>query len=184
MPAASQIETARLTLRPWTEADAPALFRWARDPEIGPRAGWEPHRSVAESAQVIRDVLAVPESYAIEVRGSGDGPVGAIALKFGSASELAQGSREAELGYWLARPLWGRGYMPEAGRALLDRAFCDLRLQVVWAGHYEGNAQSRRVMEKLGLIEVGVRESGGRLEHVLRITREEWGARGEGGVRR
>ena len=180
MPAADQLETARLILRPWTEADAPAVYRWARDPEVGPRAGWEPHRSVEESAQIIRDVLAVPESYAIVVRGHDDGPVGAIALKFGAASELAHGSREAELGYWLARPLWGLGYMPEAGRALLGRAFDDLRLQTVWAGHYEGNAQSRRVMEKLGLVERGVRESGGRLEHVLRITRDEWLVRAGG----
>ncbi len=179
MPATDQLETARLTLRPWTEADAPALFRWASDPEVGPRAGWEPHASVEESARVIRDVLAVPESYAIVVRGHGDAPVGAVGLKFGAASELARGSREAELGYWLARPLWGLGYMPEAGRALLEHAFGDLRLEAVWAGHYEGNAQSRRVMEKLRQLEQGVRLSDGRTERVLRVTREEWLARAE-----
>lgn len=176
MPATDQLETARLTLRPWTESDAPALFRWASDPEVGPRAGWEPHRSVEESARIIRDVLAVPESYAVVVRGREpeDEPVGAVGLKFGAASELAHGSREAELGYWLARPLWGLGYMPEASRALLGHAFGDLRLEAVWAGHYEGNAQSRRVMEKLGLAEQYVRESDGRTERVLRVTREEW----------
>lgn len=180
MPAANQLETPRLILRPWTEADAPALFRWASNPEVGPRAGWEPHRSVEESARIIRDVLAVPESYAIVVRGrepEGE-PVGAVGLKFGAASELAHGSREAELGYWLARPLWGRGYMPEAGRALLEHAFVDLRLEAVWAGHYEGNVQSRRVMEKLGLTERCARESAGRTERVLRVTRKEWARSG------
>ena len=169
-------ETERLTLRPWTESDAPALYRWASDPEVGPRAGWEPHASVEESARIIREVLAVPESYAIVVRGrepEGE-PVGAVGLKFGAASELARDASEAELGYWLARPLWGHGYMPEAGRALLDHAFLDLRLKMVWAGHYEGNLQSRRVMEKLGLTETHARDAGGRTEHVLRITNEEW----------
>lgn len=172
-----ELETTRLTLRPWTEADAPALYRWASDPEVGPRAGWEPHASVEESAAIIREVLAVPESYAIVLRESEpeDEPVGAIGLKFGAASELAHGAREAELGYWLARPFWGRGYMPEAGRALLAHAFLDLRLEAVWAGHYEGNLQSRRVMEKLGLTETGTRDAAGRLEHVLRVTRGEWG---------
>lgn len=173
----TQLETERLTLRPWTEADAPALFRWARDPEVGPRAGWDPHASIEESARIIREVLAVPESYAIVVRGrepEGE-PVGAIGLKFGAASDLARDAIEAELGYWLARPLWGRGYMPEAGRALLAHAFDDLRLERVWAGHYEGNLQSRRVMEKLGLTEKRTRNADGRIEHVLCITRAQWG---------
>lgn len=172
----TRLETNRLTLRPWTEADAPALFRWARDPEVGPRAGWEPHASVEESAKIIHEVLAVPESYAIVVReGEPEGePVGAIGLKFGAASELARDASEAELGYWLARPLWGNGYIPEAGRALLSHAFLDLRLEVVWAGHYEGNLQSRRVMEKLGLTEKRTRDADGRIEHVLCITRAQW----------
>lgn len=170
------LRTNRLTLRPWTEADAPALYRWARDPEVGPRAGWEPHESVEESAQIIREVLAVPESYAIVIRDRtpADEPAGAIGLKFGAASNLARDAREAELGYWLAQPLWGRGYMPEAGRSLLDHAFNDLRLDAVWAGHYAGNLQSRRVMEKLGLSEAHARDAGGRVEHVLCITRAEW----------
>ena len=64
------IETERLVLRPWDEKDAEALYRWAKDPEVGPRAGWDPHRSVEESAQVIREVLAVPESYAIVQKAS------------------------------------------------------------------------------------------------------------------
>ena len=169
------IETELLVLRPWGEKDAGPLFRWARDPEVGPRAGWEPHQSVEESARVIREILAVPESYAIVVKGRAeDGPVGAVGLKFGAASDIAHSTQEAELGYWLARPLWGQGIMPEAAGALLDHAFSDLRLSCVWAGHYEGNAQSRRVMEKLGLTPQLVRESDGRREHVLRVTRAEW----------
>ena len=173
----TRLETERLTLRPWTEADAPALFRWARDPEVGPRAGWDPHASIEESARIIREVLAVPESYAIVVRGrepEGE-PVGAIGLKFGAASDLARDASEAELGYWLARPFWGRGYMPEAGRALLAHAFNNLHLKVVWAGHYDANLQSRRVMEKLGLTEKRTRNAGGRIEHVLCVTRAQWG---------
>lgn len=172
----STLCTNRLVLRPWTEADAPALYRWARDPEVGPRAGWEPHASVEESARIIREILAVPESYAIVIRDREprDEPVGAVGLKFGAASDVARDASEAELGYWLARPFWGHGYMPEAARALLAHAFRDLRLEVVWAKHYEGNLQSRRVMEKLGLSERGLYDAGGRVEHVLHITRAEW----------
>lgn len=171
------LRTNRLTLRPWTEADAPALYRWARDPEVGPRAGWEPHESIEESARIIREVLAVPESYAIVIRDRtpADEPAGAIGLKFGAASDLARDASEAELGYWLARPFWGCGYMPEAGRALLAHAFNNLHLKVVWAGHYDANLQSRRVMEKLGLTEKRTRNADGRIEHVLCVTRAQWG---------
>lgn len=40
------METKRLILRPWQESDAEALFRYASDPDVGPRAGWPPHKDV------------------------------------------------------------------------------------------------------------------------------------------
>ena len=48
------METDRFLLRPWRESDAEALFKYASDPDVGPRAGWEPHKSVEESLQIIR----------------------------------------------------------------------------------------------------------------------------------
>ena len=175
------LETARLVLRPWAESDAPALFRYARDPEVGPRAGWTAHESVAESIEVIRTVFSAPEHYAIVVKGASEEPVGAVGLMIGATSRLTTSGLEAELGYWLGRPLWGRGYMPEAAGALVDHAFRDLRLDVVWSGYYEGNEQSRRVQEKIGLAPWGVRDDapprpidGVTREHVTRLTRAEW----------
>ena len=44
------IETKRLLFRPWREADAEELFRLASDPDVGPRAGWPPHKSVEEAS--------------------------------------------------------------------------------------------------------------------------------------
>ena len=43
------LETERLLLRKWTEEDADSLFEYAKDPEVGPIAGWPPHRSREES---------------------------------------------------------------------------------------------------------------------------------------
>ena len=43
------LETRRLRFRPWADSDAEALFKYASDPDVGPRAGWPPHQSVAES---------------------------------------------------------------------------------------------------------------------------------------
>ncbi len=52
-----QLETKRTILRPFTEADAPDLFAYAKDPRVGPIAGWKPHESVEESREIIRTVF-------------------------------------------------------------------------------------------------------------------------------
>lgn len=54
------IHTERLTLRPWRETDAAILFTHASDPDVGPAAGWPPHRSIEESREIIRTVFAAP----------------------------------------------------------------------------------------------------------------------------
>ena len=179
------LQTERLVLRPWSEADAEALFFYAADPNVGPRAGWPAHKSVEESARVIRDVLAVPENYAITVR---DAPnpneaVGAIGLKIGDASDLAIGSDQAELGFWICKPLWGKGFMPEAAREVMRHGFCDLGLTAIWAGHYDDNDQSRRVQQKLGFKRQRVirdcprKLMGDRKTEIINwITRDEWDA--------
>ena len=60
-----EIVTERLILRPWQESDAESLYKYARDPEIGPIAGWPPHTSVEDSLNVIRTVFSAPETYAV-----------------------------------------------------------------------------------------------------------------------
>ena len=57
---------------------------------------------------------------------------------------------ECELGYWLGKPFWGQGIMPEAAREMLRHAFGDLGMQKVWCGYYDGNTKSKRVQEKCG----------------------------------
>ena len=140
------LETERLLLRPWDETDAEECYRYAKDPRVGPIAGWPPHTSAEHSRQVIRDALRAPETYAIVLKETGL-PIGSIGLH---RNDLAEGDDEMELGYWIGVPHWGRGYVPEAARALLRHAFEELKLARVWCGYYEGNARSRRVQEKLG----------------------------------
>lgn len=57
---------------------------------------------------------------------------------------------EAEIGYWIGKPYWGQGLIPEAIEVLLSRCFNDLALDTVWCGYYEGNIKSKRVCEKCG----------------------------------
>lgn len=137
-----ELKTARLVLRPWNESDAESLYKCASDPLVGPPAGWPPHKSIAESLEVIRTVFCGRECYA----------VGCIELKLNGHTDMTERDDECELGYWIARPLWGHGLIPEAARELLRRAFADLGMNAVWCGYYDGNEKSRRVQEKLGFI--------------------------------
>ena len=59
-------------MRPWLEEDAPALFKYASDPEVGPRAGWPPHRSLDESREVIRTVFSGEGMWAVVLKETGD----------------------------------------------------------------------------------------------------------------
>ncbi len=172
------LETERLILRPWEETDAEACYEYAKDPRVGPAAGWPVHTSVENSRQIIRDVLMVSETYAVIWKETGE-LVGCIGLNF--HSDLAQKDDEAELGYWLGVPWWGRGIMPEAGREILRHAFEDLHLERVWCGYYDGNEKSKRVQEKLGFIyqwttdEVSVPLMNEvRKGHVNLMTKENW----------
>lgn len=59
------LTTDRLILRPWVENDAESLYEYAKDSKIGPIAGWPVHTSVENSREIIKNVLAVPQTYAI-----------------------------------------------------------------------------------------------------------------------
>lgn len=174
-----EMVTERLILRPWSLSDAPAMFSLCSDPAVGPIAGWPPHKSVDESTAVISSVLG-PEAYAICLKSSG-ALVGCIELKLGDRNEISPSESSCEMGFWLGKPYWGQGLMPEAVGEMLRHAFCDLGMAEVWIGYYEGNSRSSRVQEKCGFIyqwrspEVEVPLLGEtRVGHVSRMTREEW----------
>ena len=144
------IETERLILRPWQDSDAEALYTYASDPAVGPPAGWPPHTSVENSREIIKGVLSERETYAICLK-SGK-PVGSIGLRLNGSTDMTDRDDECELGYWIGKPFWGQGLVPEAARALLRYAFEQLGMRAVWCGYYEGNDKSRRVQEKLGFV--------------------------------
>lgn len=144
-----QLETERLILRKWMESDAESLYKYAKDPAVGPIAGWPPHKDIAESLDIIRNVLQGEECYAICEKGDNEA-IGAVELKLCGHTEMTKREDECELGYWLGKPYWGRGYMPEAAEELIRRGFEELGMTTIWCGYYDGNQKSRRVQEKLG----------------------------------
>lgn len=144
----NSLETERLILRPWSEDDAEDLYKYASDAEIGPPAGWPQHTSVENSYDIIRTVLSAPETYAVCLKEDGK-PIGSIGFH---RRDLAVAEDEYELGYWIGKPFWGRGLIPEAAREMLRYAFEDLGMNRIWCGYYDGNEKSKRVQEKLGFV--------------------------------
>ena len=170
-------ETERLILRPWQEDDAEDLYVNARGPDIGPPAGWLPHTSVENSREIIRTVLSAPETYAVCLKADGK-PVGSISLH---RNDLAEQDDEYELGYWIGKPFWGQGLIPEASREMLRHAFENLHMNRIWCAYYDGNEKSRRVQEKLGFVHQRTTEGIElpllgeiRTGHSNLMTRERW----------
>ena len=143
------IRTERLLLRPWRDSDAESLFEYAKDPRVGPVAGWPVHTSVEDSREIIRTMLSAGETYAVCLR-ENDRAIGSIGLLFGDNSNLRLSEGEAEVGYWVGVPFWGQGLIPEALRAIIRHAFADLQLKKLWCGYFDGNEKSRRCQEKCG----------------------------------
>ncbi len=170
------------TTRLWMEADAESLYKYAKNPLIGPAAGWPVHTSVENSRQVIRDILSAEETYAV-TRKENDAAIGSVGLLLGDKSNLAIAADEAEVGYWIGEPYWGQGFIPEAVRELMRHAFEDLKLSILWCGYFDGNEKSKRVSEKCGFTFHHTEHdkewpliSAVKTQHITRLTREESGA--------
>lgn len=174
------METERLILRPWCEDDAESLFAFAKNPAVGPIAGWPSHTSVENSREIIRNVLAVNETYAACLK-TDNKAIGSIGLMIGTQSNLDLPETEGEIGYWIGVPFWGMGLIPEATKELIRHAFVDLNLETLWCGYFEGNAKSKRVQEKCGFVYHHTNKDiywkmmdDIRTEHITRLTRKEW----------
>ena len=174
------LETKRLVLRSWEDGDAEDLYEYAKNPDVGPIAGWPAHQSPEESRGVIKNVLNGREAYAVCLKTDGKA-IGAIELKLKGHTDLTERDDECELGYWLGKPFWGQGIMPEAAKEMLRHAFEDLGMTKVWVGYYEGNAKSKRVQEKLGFryqwksegVDVPLMHEK-RTGHVSSLTKDQW----------
>ena len=175
-----EIKTNRLLLRPFTEGDAADLYEYAKDPRVGPPAGWPPHKSQADSLEIIRTVFAAPHTFALVDRATGR-VIGSAGFTGKPRPEFP--TPNDELGYALAAGFWGRGLMPEAAEELLRYAFQDLGLAAVWCSHYADNLQSRRVIEKCGFLfqfEAPILDAPTGTEKPARfyvLTREDWSRR-------
>ena len=144
--------TERLLLRPGWREDAPALFHAIADEGIVrnlAQAPWPYGPGDAETF-LMRERRPHEPTCLVFLRGDG-APVLVGAVGVGRAT-----GGELELGYWIARPWWGRGIATEAGAALIANARDSLRVPRLIAGHFTDNPASGRVLQKLGFRATGV----------------------------
>lgn len=144
-----EFNTERLILRPWKEADAESLYKYAKDPAVGPITGWPVHTSVEDSLEIIKNVLSAPETYAVCLK-EDNIAIGSIGLIPPMQSHTTAADDEIEVGYWIGVPFWGHGYIPEAVREMQRHAFEELGHKAMWCGYYDGNEKSKRCQEKCG----------------------------------
>ncbi|WP_237502716.1 GNAT family N-acetyltransferase [Streptomyces sp. SID8374] len=157
------LETDRLVLRPFTEAEAPGLLVLDSDPEVMRYLnGGRPTTAEAIRERTLPRLLhdhpctGTRGFWAAEERATG------TFLGWFELRPVDDHDRTVvELGYRLNRASWGRGYATEGARALVDKGFTDLGAERVTANTMAVNAGSRRVMEKAGLT-------------FLRAYTEEW----------
>lgn len=136
-----------LKLRHWRQSDADCLYHFAKNPNVGPVAGWPPHESVEYSLNIIKTIFQRKECYAVTIN---DIPIGCAELLIHPDGNHWWGEGSAELGYWIAEEYQGKGYATEVSQILIRRAFEDLNIERIYASYKKENAASRRVLEKLG----------------------------------
>ncbi|MDX2221521.1 MAG: GNAT family N-acetyltransferase [Rhodospirillaceae bacterium] len=176
---ALSIRTERLTLRPYTLADAPRVQLLAGEWDVARMVSSVPHPypdGLAESWIGMHDaVRAAGRGYPFAVT-RGDELIGSAGV-----DRRADGA--LELGYWLGKPYWGAGYMSEAAAAVVDFAMGWLAAPHIVAGALAENPASLRILTKLGFAATGVEERESKSRYglvacnMLALSRAVWSAK-------
>ena len=146
------LETERLILRRFTEADADHLFDLDNDPEVMRYI----NQGVPTPREVIQEKI-LPQFLDYDESLPSFGFFAAIEkashdfLGWFVFRSTTDDHRQVELGYRFRRVAWGKGFATEGARALIDKGFDELGVERVIATTYQDNLASRRVMEKVGM---------------------------------
>ncbi|HRX91783.1 MAG TPA: M3 family oligoendopeptidase [Candidatus Izemoplasmatales bacterium] len=142
------IETKRLILRSWAQADASDMFDYASLATVGPSAGWKPHETIEESQRIIAGFIEKDDVWAVELK-ENHKVIGSVGMH---ERQTIGGIITKELGYVLSTPYEGKGLMTEACKAVIHHVFHETQVDVIAVYHFLENDKSRRVIEKCGFI--------------------------------
>ena len=141
-----KLETPRLILRGFTLDDVGDLYHYAKNPDVGPNAGWKMHESLEESEKIVKMFIEDNDVWAIVLKETGH-VVGSIGLHEDGFRKF---SNCREVGYVLSHDYWGQGLMVEAVKRVIKYAFEEAGITLLSVYHYPFNQRSKRVVEKCG----------------------------------
>ena len=145
------IETRRLRLRRPRKADAPRVAELLGDLEVARMTTSIPHPYGLEDAEAFlsqADADGPDRSAMFVIEHPAEGAIGVVAFD-------GEGPRHTEIGYWLGRPYWGRGFATEAARGALVWAHRNWGRRHVRARHFSDNPASAEVLCKVGFLYTG-----------------------------
>ncbi|HLY30445.1 MAG TPA: GNAT family N-acetyltransferase [Ktedonobacterales bacterium] len=147
------LETERLIVRRFTEADADNLFALDSDPAVMRflTGGVPTPREVIERKILPQFLRSYAPYEGFGVWAAIEKSTGDFLGWFGFRPAEGGNPDEVSLGYRLRASAWGKGYATEGSRALIRKGFTNLGVQRVYATTYQDNLASRRVMEKVGM---------------------------------
>ncbi len=144
------LETPRLLLRPFAETDLADFNEYASVPGVGEMAGWNHHESLEDTYRVLAMFMEEKNVFALVHKADGK-VIGSLGLHVsGTEGTPYELRRSKEIGYVLSKAYWGQGLMPEAVQEVIRYCFWELKAEMLTVGHFDGNDQSKRVIEKCG----------------------------------
>lgn len=146
------LTTERLSLRPVQVSETEEFFPLFCDPVISKDMAWTAHTDRDQSRQFLIDAenafkLMRAVHWAVRHQGSLVGLFSLIDLR---ARHRSIDYNRAELAYWLSPSHQRRGFMTEAGIAVVDFSFTQMNLNKLIVSHHAGNTASERLIRKLG----------------------------------
>lgn len=151
------LETQRLILRNYQITDLEDYWKYASNPNVGPRCGWMPYTDKQKAKDRLYVEMSKLHQFAIVFKETNQ-VIGSIELMNTKTERYPNADVEPaskEIGFLLAEEFWGKGIMPEAARAVMKYAFETLNVPSIFISHAEPNTQSGRVQEKLGFKIIG-----------------------------
>jgi len=148
------LQSERIILRRWTDDDAETLFKWASDHDLGPRAGWPPHKSVEESLDAIHTFFKNETTWAVVLKETNE-VIGCVGYHPAEKSNIQIEDDCGEVGYWIAKPFWNKGLATEALKIVIDFCFNVKKMRMLYGDHFIDNPASGKVMEKCGFVPTG-----------------------------
>lgn len=140
------LETERMILRPWKIEDLEDFYEYAKNQNVGPNAGWEPHKDKEVSLKILQAFIQKDEVRAIVYKENGK-VIGSIGIH---NDKKREGTGAKMIGYVLSETYWGKGLMPEAVKAVVTYLFEEENINVISIYHYPFNTRSKKVIEKCG----------------------------------